>query len=109
MAARTAEPYLSKYPDFMPDPQATCSDNFDGLAAIRDWAEGGRRWRKERREYLLSEYDIHLGFLDKDSKLEGYQDLCRELRVTSVPDSITKCKKVRSLWSRFPLARVTSL
>ena len=101
MAASTAEQYLSRYPDCTPNSQATISVNFAGLADTRGWAEGGKRWRKERREYLLSEYDIHLGFLDTNSTLEGYQQLCRELGVLSVPDSITQCKKVGSLWSRF--------
>ena len=86
--------YFSKFQGFIQDPNAELLREFARLATARGWKEGGKRYNKERRACLFSEYDQHIGILDHPGKLEQLQALCSELRVQTRPDSITQCKLV---------------
>jgi len=94
MARSGSNPYLQAFPEFTPDPRASVVTEFERLAGIKRWRPTSKKYRSQRRKYLLSEYDLNLGNLDKENKLEDFQELCRKLRIKNVPTSITKCKKV---------------
>ena len=86
--------YLAKFPGFVPAPHASLHEEFGQLAISSNWKPNGKRYRREWRDYLMSEYNLHIGVIDETGKLEQLQDLCRELGIQNVPDTITKCKKV---------------
>ena len=94
MANNTAHAYLSRFPHFTPNPNATLLNEFERLAVSRGWRRNSKIYRKERIEYLLAEYDIYLGSLDTEDQLERFQALCRDLGIRSRPNSLRKCKKV---------------
>ncbi|KAL8797659.1 MAG: hypothetical protein Q9195_000011 [Heterodermia aff. obscurata] len=84
--------YFAGYPGFIADPNAELLVEFARLATARNWKEGSKRYKKERRACLLSEYDQHIGILDHPEKLQQLQALCSELRVQTTPDSMRQCK-----------------
>ena len=86
--------YLGQFRNFAPDPDARILAEFTRLANLNGWARGSSRYKRERGLYLFSEYDQHLGDLDKPDKLEQLQTLCSKLGVRGQPASITQCKKV---------------
>jgi hypothetical protein len=94
MAGSGSNPYLQAFPEFTPDPRASVVTEFERLAGIKRWRPSTKKYRSQRRQYLLSEYDLNLGNLDKENKLEDFQELCRKLGIKNVPTSMTKCKKV---------------
>jgi len=94
MASSRLNPYLAAFPDFTPDPRASVITEFKRLAGTKSWRPSTKKYRSQRRKYLLSEYDLNLGNLDKENKLEDFQELCRKLGIKNVPTSMTKCKKV---------------
>lgn len=73
------------------------NDNFDSLFNRLAIKEGlSKRQRKERRnEVIAAEMDAAYG--TDVTKLEKWQELCRDVRIEPVPGSITGCKKVRGL------------
>lgn len=86
--------YLARFPEFVPDPSAALLAEFARLANLRHWQHGSKRYKKERRDYLTSEYDLHVGVIDQRGKLQQFQALCRELRIDNPPDSIRQCRLV---------------
>ena len=86
--------YSARFPDFIPDPSATLLEEFARLARLRGWQKGSKRYKKERRQYLTSEYDLHIGVIDQGGNLQQFQALCRELGIDDPPDSIRQCKLV---------------
>ena len=86
--------YFARFPDFIPDPNAELLTEFARLATGRGWREGSKRYRRERRACLFSEYDQHVGGLDHPGKLQQLQALCSELRIQTRPNSIRQCKLV---------------
>ena len=86
--------YFARFPNFVPDPSAELLTEFARLATACDWKEGSKRYRKERRACLLSEYDQHVGSVDLPGKLQQLQALVSELGIENPPDTITQCKLV---------------
>ena len=86
--------YFARFPNFDPDPIAELLTEFARLATARRWKEGSKRYRKERRACLLSEYDQHVGGLDLPGKLQQLQALVFELGIQNRPDTIKQCKLV---------------
>ena len=86
--------YFSRFAGFIPDPNAEILTEFARLATSRGWKKGGKRYKKERREYLLFEYDEHVGGLVLEGKLEQLQALCHMLGIQEAPNSIKQCKLV---------------
>ena len=88
--------YFNRFPNFTPDPQATVIANFRALAKSKRWGEKSKGYKNERKQYLTALADTHIGSIDRGSsaeKLAGLQGLCRELRISPIPTSITGCKK----------------
>ncbi len=100
MAGIYVNPYFEDYPDFTPNPRASVVSEFKRLAAIEYWKPNSSKYRDERTNYLISEYNIRLGKLGKEHKLEDFQELCHKVGIKDVPSSIAECKKVRLAQNR---------
>lgn len=87
-------PYFDRFPGFEPDPHRSLNEEFQRLARFQRWNRKSDRYARERRNFLLAEFDQHLGLTERSKKLEDWQALCKELGVKSIPNSIRQCKKV---------------
>ncbi len=133
--ASTKSEFFAKYEGFQLKPQASVLDEFQRLAAQRQWKPGSKSrtyekaWQKcigvsvapgqlvqlggemavvldglerlnvsERpptkisRRRVAAEFSLHYGY--DSSKKEKWQDVCRDCGLSSIPTSITMCKKV---------------
>ncbi|KAF2265377.1 hypothetical protein CC78DRAFT_461471, partial [Lojkania enalia] len=86
--------FWSKFDPFQPDPIAAIAGDFDRLT-IHQGCQGHsmktKGHRRRRAQYIEAEFEKHFG--SNTTKLETWQDLCGEVGVKPVPESITKCKK----------------
>ncbi|KAH8644453.1 hypothetical protein IG631_01917 [Alternaria alternata] len=81
--------WFQKFPPFVYNPTAGIRSNFERLAAQRKWA--GKTVRKRWAECQAEEFDYAYG--TDTTKLETWQNLCREVHVSDPPGSITQCKR----------------
>lgn len=84
--------WFSPYTDFAYDSTADLKSNFDRLALQRKWGHKlkAKRWSECQTTMFASLY----GHDTEVSKLERWQDLCREVLIDSPPNSISGCRKV---------------
>ncbi|KIM27371.1 hypothetical protein M408DRAFT_169378 [Serendipita vermifera MAFF 305830] len=91
--------YWSKFPDFDHKEAAPVQTEFKRLARQQGWITIKRKKKEEIKstiyfeewgECLESEFTKYYG---DSKKPEGWQALCREVRLKNVPQSITACKK----------------
>jgi hypothetical protein len=82
--------WFSKFNNFTYDPNAGIKSNFNRLAEIRGWRKQlkATKWMNCQMALFNSLYG------DDTSKLEIWQDLCREVYINKPPNSIKGCKKV---------------
>lgn len=78
---------------FTINPNVSFQDEFARLASHMNWQPGTKSRVEHWRNALESEFGDQYG---DSSHLSGWQALCTELGVENPPESITKCKKVRS-------------
>ncbi|KAF2189997.1 hypothetical protein K469DRAFT_747283 [Zopfia rhizophila CBS 207.26] len=76
--AGTVSNYWSRFHGFKPDPTAS-------------WSAKSKKQSRRRAEAYEAEFGVHFG--SNPSKLETWQDLCKEVGIEPVPKSITQCKK----------------
>jgi hypothetical protein len=83
--------WFQKFQNFAHDPAAGIASNFERLAAERNWGDGlkRRRWAECQEEEFGRAYGTDT------TKLDIWQNLCREVHISDPPDSIAKCKKVK--------------
>ena len=89
--------YFSRFQTFAPNPDATLIENFQRLAISKNWGKKSKKFKEERKSYMLALADTHLGSIDRGGtaeRLVALQELCEELGVKPVPSSINQCKKV---------------
>ena len=89
--------YFNRFPTFASNSDAPLIEVFQQLAISESWGKKSKKFKEERRRYMLALADTHLGSIDRGGaaeKLVGLQGLCEELGVSPVPTSITQCKKV---------------
>ena len=89
--------YFSRFPTFAPNSDAALIENFQQLAISKSWGKKSRKFKEERKIYMLALADNHLGSIDRGGaaeRLVALQGLCEKLGVSPVPTSITQCKKV---------------
>lgn len=84
--------YFESFADFHPAPHAPLQQEFARLAELRGWQVGSKAYRKQYKRCMFVEFVSHYG--SSTEKLEGWQALCREVRMKVVPDTITQCRKV---------------
>jgi len=97
MPSTIASSYFVAFSDFVPDPSASIEQEFARLARYRQWSPSSKRYKKERRKFLLSEYDHHVGYIQAANNISKWQDLCLELGINDPPQSISDCKKVKMI------------
>ena len=100
MALTQQRNYLDRFPGFQRDPRRPLNEEFARLASFKQWRVGSKLYKREHTEFLRAEFDLHIGVIEQGRKLEDWQALCQELRVSPVPASITQCKKVRASTQR---------
>ncbi|KAH0559522.1 hypothetical protein GP486_003961 [Trichoglossum hirsutum] len=82
---------------FAPDPTAPLVVEFKRLARSQGWGKDSNQYKEQRAVCYVAEFEAHYG--NKSERLEGWQSLCREVHITPVPTSISKCKKeLRKVW-----------
>jgi hypothetical protein len=82
--------FWSQFSGFVPQPKASFKSEFNRLAKSSGW---NAKIKKQRQiEGLKVEFDFHYGTCM--TKLDHWQQLCKDVGVKEVPESITKCKKV---------------
>lgn len=84
--------FFSRFQEFVPNHSAPAKDEFTRLAHQRGWKVDGKTYRKHWATFTASEFVRHYG--REETKLENWQNLCREVRVEGDISSITKCRKV---------------
>lgn len=85
--------YFLRFPNFQRKPALPANVEFDRLARQMKWKRDTKRYRRERSDFLGSEFSKHYG--SDATKLENWQSLCMELDIGRSIESITKCRKVR--------------
>ncbi|QUC23843.1 uncharacterized protein UV8b_08084 [Ustilaginoidea virens] len=99
-----SQSHFSKFDNFTPDDDASFDHEFARLASSQDWAPGSQEYTQERTIAMREELKLHyfsqpqpLSDIDEElteeEKLQGYQDLCREVRIPP-SDSIAECKRL---------------
>ena len=89
--------YFSRFQAFAPNPDATLIENFQQLAISKSWGKKSKKFKEERKSYMLALAETHLGSIDRGGtaeRLVALQGLCEELGISPAPSSITQCKKV---------------
>ncbi|GAB0137782.1 hypothetical protein EsDP_00006035 [Epichloe bromicola] len=99
-----SQSHFSKFDNFTPDDDASFDHEFARLASSQSWVPGSQEYTQERTIAMRLELKLHyfssklhpIGDVGEDltekEKLEGYQGLCREVRIPP-SDSIAECKK----------------
>jgi hypothetical protein len=84
--------WFSTFTPFIYDSTTGLKSNFDRLAVQRRW--GAKLRNKRWKQCQLVAFAALYGCDTDVDKLEKWQDLCREVHIKNVPESITNCKKV---------------
>jgi hypothetical protein len=85
---------FSSFSNFVYDPHANLKSNFNRLATARKW--GNKLRCAQWAECQVALFDTLYG--TDPAKLEIWQALCREVRITEPPNSIRECKKVNGIY-----------
>ncbi|KAG5951528.1 hypothetical protein E4U53_002895 [Claviceps sorghi] len=104
MPPPSSQSHFAKYQDFVPDDDASFDDEFARLASSQNWVPGSQEYVQERTIALREEITFHYfcpGLLPdgtvvpltKEEILEGFQALCREVRIAP-GHSIRDCKRL---------------
>ncbi|KAH7121436.1 hypothetical protein EDB81DRAFT_666333 [Dactylonectria macrodidyma] len=98
----SSQSHFAKFENFEPDNDASFDHEFARLASSQQWVPGSQQYTRERTIAMSQEIKLHYFSqsqpdrideeLTEEEKLEGYQSLCREVRIPP-SDSIEKCKK----------------
>ena len=89
--------YFDGFPHFEPDPLAAALANFDRLAISQNWRQGRKKYKAEKDIYLSALATNHIASIESGGaaeRLAGLQELCAEVGIERVPETITQCKKV---------------
>ncbi|KAI7766585.1 hypothetical protein LZL87_014148 [Fusarium oxysporum] len=98
-----SQSHFSKFENFTPDDNASFDHEFARLASSQSWVPGSQMYTKERTIAMRQELKLHYFSqqqslndtnqeLTEEEKLQGYQELCHEVRIPP-SDSIAECKK----------------
>ncbi|KAL5049815.1 hypothetical protein BDW71DRAFT_175533 [Aspergillus fruticulosus] len=93
-----ASPFLSRFPNFAPDPRAKVTEEHARLARQMGWSlSRSHRYHEEWINFMADDFDRCFA---ADTKLASYQMLYQVLDLEEpVPTSITQCRKVSLPWS----------
>lgn len=94
-ASSSADPGYFAQHGVTPGPKDDFNSLFNRLAIKEGLSKSQRK--KRRHEAIAGEIDAIYG--RDTSKLEKWQELCRDVKIEPVPSSITQCKKVCKAYS----------
>lgn len=88
-----AQSYFSKFAadGFVPNPNASFKNEFSRLATLMGWSVDSLEYGRNRLLAIQEEFNANYGSSDK---LQGWQELCRDVGIVPIPTSIKQCKKV---------------
>lgn len=88
-----SQSYFSRFAadGFVPNPNASFKNEFSRLAKDMGWSDNTLEYGHHRLLAYQAEFNVNYGSSDK---LQGWQDLCRDVGITPIPTSIKQCKKV---------------
>ncbi|KAI0839324.1 Caulimovirus viroplasmin-domain-containing protein [Hypoxylon sp. FL0890] len=111
MPPPASQSYFDQFPNFAPDNSASFDDEFHRFASSQGLVSGSQEYRRERTRAIRDELKFHYSSqpnnpaetsdtipelgketLDEQSKLEIYQNMCREIGVDP-RDTITDCRR----------------
>jgi hypothetical protein len=84
--------YFAQFDGFEQDYDATFLNNFKRLAIREKWSK--KQQRRHRLDAFDAEFDFQIG--TDLTRLETWQEMCRDCLIEPIPPSITKCKKART-------------
>lgn len=89
-----SQSYFSKFAadGFVSNPNASFKNEFSRLAKDMGWSDNTLEYGHHQLLAYQAEFNANYGSSDK---LQGWQDLCRDVGIAPVPTSIKQCKKVR--------------
>lgn len=87
-----ASPFWSQYPGFEPDPRAPFKHELGRLNKHLQ-VQTKKEKKDLQAQALTAEIKFHYGA--HISRLDRWQELCREVGIEKIPTSITQCQKVR--------------
>ncbi|KAF2684414.1 hypothetical protein K458DRAFT_417998 [Lentithecium fluviatile CBS 122367] len=95
--------YFSRFTTFAPKADTNFLAQFNALAISQGWSK--KEKAKRRVDAIQGEFEYLYG--TDTTRLDKWQDLCREVGIEEVPGSITKCKK--ALGSRKVMVNLVNL
>ncbi|KAF4964203.1 hypothetical protein FSARC_7837 [Fusarium sarcochroum] len=96
-----SQSHFATFDNFVAKDDAPFDDEFARLASSQNWVPGSQIYTQERTIAMRQELQLHYFSqsqkpdgqqLTEEEQLEGYQNLCREVRIPA-KDSIDECKK----------------
>lgn len=94
-----SQSHFTKFENFTPNDDAPFDNEFSRLASSQNWMPGFQLYTQERTIAMRQELRLHYfteniigNGLTEEQKLQGFQSLCREIRLPA-GDSIAECKK----------------
>jgi hypothetical protein len=82
-----------EYAGFVPEPSAPFKTEFERLARHEGWSGSEKRYHLI--DILSEEVAFHYSVGDAANKLHDLQELCEDLGIKNVPNTLTRCRKVR--------------
>lgn len=89
--------YFRTFKDFEHFPENPITEEFERLAALRQWKKGNPTWMKQWTKFVNLEYTRLIGKRDLVT-LADWQLLCGQLGLEGPFPSIKRCKKVCLCW-----------
>ena len=96
-----SQSHFAKFENFTPNDDTSFDQEFALLASSQHWIPGSQEYTRERTIAMREELKLHYFSqpltdvneeLTEEAKLEGFQALCREVRIPP-SDSIAECKR----------------
>ncbi|KAL7919485.1 hypothetical protein ACQKWADRAFT_301250 [Trichoderma austrokoningii] len=99
----SSQSHFAQFEHFTPNDNASFNDEFTRLASSQNWIPGSQQYTRERTIAMRQEIKLHYFSqsqpldgtdeeLTEEEKLEGYQNLCQEVRIPP-SESIAECKR----------------
>ncbi|KAL5635304.1 hypothetical protein ACGC1H_004178 [Rhizoctonia solani] len=88
--------FFAQYPEFTYDPTRPVLNELKRMKQVYNW--DNKTWESSEataglRRALVLQFNLTYGTDQND--LASWQNLCRAMKVTNIPETLKKCKKVR--------------
>ena len=93
MSASKNPTYFASFAAFTPRPDARIEKEFKRLAKQQHWRKDSKKYKEERGKCLLSEFEVHVGYMVADDRLNSWRSLCNEVGISQPPKTVKECKR----------------